>query len=119
MDSPFLLLVCGGRDYANRDRVFEVLDAVAAKHPNITILTGAASGADAIAEEWAKSREHPYYGVPARWTTLGKKAGPERNARMLFYLPHGVCAFPGGDGTANMCQQAEQAGVRVWRVDDK
>jgi hypothetical protein len=117
-EPPFLCLVCGGRDYANRDRVFTVLDAIAAKHPNITILTGTCpTGADALAEEWAKARERPYIGVPAEWAKHGTAAGPMRNAVLLHYLPHGVVAFPGRSGTANMCDQAEEAGVRVWRVD--
>lgn len=126
MPEPFLLLVTGGRDYTNRDRVFATLDAVAAKHPNITIIHGACwqeertklSGADRWAQEWAQERERPYIGVPAEWLKLGKPAGPRRNGLMLHYLPNGVCAFPGQTGTQNMIDQAEQAGVRVWRVDD-
>jgi hypothetical protein len=35
---------------------------------------------------------------------------------MLHYLPHGVMAGPGGDGTQNMIDQAEAAGLKVWRV---
>lgn len=99
MDSPFLLLVCGGRDYADRDRVFEVLDAVASKHPNITILHGAASGADAIAEEWAKERGHPYIGEPRGQVV------------QLCYLPHGAVCFSGGNA-----QVANDAGISVWSI---
>jgi len=116
IEPPFLLLVCGGRDYADRDRVFAALDAMLRKQPALVILHGAATGADTLAEEWAKSRERPYYGVPAEWAKHGPSAGPRRNTAMLHYLPHGVCAFPGGSGTADMCDQAEAAGLKVWRV---
>ncbi len=30
-------------------------------------------------------------------------------------MPYGVVAFPGGKGTQNMIEQAEKAGVKVWR----
>lgn len=116
MSEPFLLLVCGGRDYADRDRVFATLDSVLVKYPNLTVIHGAARGADLLAEEWAKSRERPYIGVPARWAERGDRAGPERNTIMLHYLPHAVVAFRGGAGTENMCTQAEAAGLKVWRV---
>lgn len=109
-------LVCGGRDYANRDSVFVALDALHRKHPGITILTGACpTGADAIAQEWAVLNERPYIGVPAQWSTHGASAGPRRNTILLHYLPDGVVAFAGGTGTADCVRQAEAAGVRVWR----
>lgn len=111
-----LFLVCGGRDYADRDAVFVALDALHRKHTNLTILTGACpTGADAIAQEWAVLNECAYIGVPAQWSTHGPSAGPRRNTVMLCYLPHGVVSFPGGAGTADICAQAVKAGLSVWR----
>jgi hypothetical protein len=115
--APFLVLVCGGRDYMDRDRVFSVLDRILRDKVNVTVLHGACySGADRFADEWATEREIPCIRVPARWSVLGKVAGPERNGRMLCYLPNGVVAFPGGSGTQNMVDQAKAAGVKVWEV---
>lgn len=109
-------LVCGGRDYQDRDAVFVALDALHRKYSNLTVLTGACpTGADAFAQEWAVLNECAYIGVPAQWSTHGASAGPRRNAVMLHYLPHGCVAFPGGAGTADMTRQAEAAGVSVWR----
>ena len=111
----FTALVCGGRDYSDRDAVFRALDSLQAKHPNITILQGGASGADALAHEWAMARERPSITVPAEWGKYDKAAGPRRNTIMLHYLPDGVVAFPGDLGTADMCRQAERAKIKVWR----
>lgn len=113
-NAPFCLLVCGGRDYADRAAVYAALDKIHTKHSNITILTGAAAGADALAQDWAVSHERPYIGVPAEWSAHGVSAGPRRNEIMLHYLPNGVVAFPGGMGTADMCKRAEDAGLKVW-----
>lgn len=124
-DESFLLLVTGGRDYAGRTTVFAALDSAHRKHVNLTVIHGACckrtdptelTGADRWAQEWAQIRQRPYIGVPAEWIRFGDSAGPRRNGVMLCYLPHGVVAFPGGDGTADMCRQAEAAGVAVWRV---
>lgn len=109
-------LVCGGRDYVNRDSVFVALDALHRKHANLTIIHGACpTGADAFAHEWAILNECTVIAVPAKWSTHGASAGPRRNTIMLMYLPHGVVSFPGGAGTADMVRQAEAAGIRVWR----
>ncbi len=117
------ILVCGGREYADRDAVFAALDSVHAQAPIDLILHGACCvrgrktnlrGADRWGQEWAQEREVPYLGVPARWTLLGKAAGYERNGRMLVFRPVGVVAFPGGPGTANMVRQAKAAGIDVW-----
>ena len=110
----FVALVTGGRDYADRDAVFRALDTLLAKHPGLTVLQGGATGADALAHEWALRRERPSITVPAEWDKYGPAAGPRRNAIMLGYLPHGCVAFPGGIGTADMVRQAERAGLKAW-----
>ena len=73
-------------------------------------------GADILAEDWAKSREVPYYGMPARFKLSGRRAGPDRNARMLKTNPDLVLAFPGGTGTADMMGKADDAGILVVEV---
>ena len=112
------VLVCGGRDFSNRALMFSTLDRVREKHGDaMTIIHGAASGADRLAEEWAKSREIDYRGFPARWRKHGKAAGPVRNKRMRdFATPDAVIAFPGGRGTQNMCDLMREHGVEPWCV---
>lgn len=109
------LLVCGGRDFADRGFVFAALDRVDAKRRVFLLIHGAASGADALAEEWARARGVSYAPNPARWAELGRRAGMVRNQEMLdLFAPDGVVAFPGGRGTADMVARARAAGVPVW-----
>jgi hypothetical protein len=109
------VLVCGGRDYDDRERVFSILDVAHMANPIIELIHGGATGADALADEWARGktaiREFPYP------SALGRRGGPIRNQKMLDEgKPHMVIAFPGGAGTADMVRRAEKAGVPVVRV---
>jgi len=112
--SHFRLLVCGGRDYSDRDALFSALDRVHDRVGVGCVIHGVARGADSLAGEWATARgiaQEPY---PADWSQ-GRKAGPIRNRRMLEEgKPDGVVAFPGGRGTAGMVRLAQDADVQVW-----
>jgi ABC-type sugar transport system substrate-binding protein len=110
------ILVCGGRAYANRQRVFEVLASLA---PSV-VIEGGARGADAFAGEWADLNQVQHIQVPADWDGAGKVAGYARNQRMLDEgKPDLVVAFPGSTGTRDMIRRAQAAGVRVLIVDAK
>ena len=112
------VLVCGGRDYRNTERLNEVLTRLLAKHPDLTIVHGGAPGADLLAGDWAQAHDVPVTVFRAAWDRYGRRAGPIRNQRMLDEgKPHLVVAFPGGAGTADMVAKAERAGVAVRRVD--
>ena len=110
------LLVCGGRDFTDQAFADAALDRAHKRRPITLIIHGAARGADACADTWAKARGIPVMRFPADWARYGKGAGPIRNAEMLFSgRPDGVCAFPGGRGTADMVRQATIEGLPVWR----
>jgi hypothetical protein len=108
------VLVCGGRNYFDRTRLFEALDREYLKRPFSHLIHGGAKGADALADEWASQNSVvrlPFY---ADWDMYGLGAGPMRNARMLKEgMPDLVIAFPGGRGTANMIGLAQAAGIEV------
>lgn len=112
------LMVCGGRDYVDDDTVFEALDRVLAKRRVVLVIHGGASGADSLADQWAKARGiQPMVFEVTRddWQRLGPRAGPLRNTSMLNHgKPDGVVAFPGGKGTAYMVRQSVNAGLNVW-----
>jgi hypothetical protein len=116
-----IVLVCGGRHYADRVRVFAVLDAAHAMHGFTLLVHGAATGADTLADAWAKARgvpRKPYPVTRAEWKRLGLRAGPIRNAAMLAKeKPQLGIAFPGGSGTADMVEKLEAAGVEVINVE--
>lgn len=120
--APMRLLVCGGRDYQDRQFVFDSLDKILAKRVVTLVIHGACQGrdgklrgADRWADEWAEERLIERLPCPADWGQHGLKAGPLRNAHMLTLQPDGVVAFPGGRGTDGMATLAIQAGVPVWR----
>jgi hypothetical protein len=111
------ILVCGGRDYINERRVYEVLGQY--KGQATVIIHGKARGADFIAGTWALINNVTVEAYPADWKRFGKAAGPRRNKQMLDEgKPDLVIAFPGGDGTANMITQANKAGVFVVQYED-
>lgn len=112
-----IVLVCGGRDFSDRILLFGTMDRVLSKHPGMWLLHGAAPGADSLAEEWAKDRQIPYIGVPARWDAMGRKAGPIRNRIMRdVWKPYACVAFPGAVGTRGMIDLMKEVGVEPWLV---
>jgi hypothetical protein len=110
MNRPLTVLVCGSRSFNDRARVYRALDGL----PVVHLVHGGASGADAIADEWAKERRIPVQAFPARWKEYGAAAGPIRNTQMLRQAkPDVVVAFPGGKGTRDMCKKAAREGIPI------
>lgn len=104
------VIVCGGRDYRDAAKVDEVLSAL---NPS-SVAQGGASGADALAREWARARGIVVVTYHADWRAYGPAAGPRRNREMLERVTGAlVVAFPGGKGTADMVRQARAKGVEV------
>lgn len=106
------VLVCGGRDFSDREAVYAELSAQHAKHRFTHLIHGCARGADALAGEWADDNAVNATCYMADWARHGKAAGPMRNREMLEDgKPDLVIAFPGGAGTRNMVDAALSAGV--------
>lgn len=109
-----MVLVCGGRDFNDKDMVWRELDKLHAERSITRIVHGDAKGADKLASDWARSRGVGQGRFPADWKNLGRSAGPLRNAEMLAKSKPDLClAFPGRRGTADMMRRAERAGVNV------
>jgi hypothetical protein len=125
------ILVCGGRNFIDRSIIFETLydycdlrglktdeDKYGNWLPCVTIIHGGASGADSIADDWAIINWCPVEEFKADWKKYGKAAGPIRNKQMLDEgKPDVVIAFPGGRGTQNMVQLAEERGIETLRYN--
>ncbi len=109
------IIVCGGRDYNDREAVFGALHQLAETYGWLTIIEGGARGADRLAQEWAKLCYHGLVTIEAEWNLYGNAAGPLRNEKMIISgKPDGVVAFPGGSGTADMKGRAAQHGLPIW-----
>jgi hypothetical protein len=110
------ILVCGGRDFADMNFLFNKLTGFVLERQipfdDIVIIEGGARGADTLARQWAESLGIKFVEYPADWYRHGRSAGPIRNKQMLTEgKPDLVIAFPGGKGTHNMIKQAVFAGV--------
>lgn len=106
-----ILLVCGGRDYKNLERVLEVLEPI--KKEIDILIHGGAKGADTACEVVAHSLGVHTAKVDALWDYFRLAAGPKRNRAMLKLRPDKLIAFPGGKGTADMINAAREAGIEV------
>ena len=113
------ILVCGSREWRDRDAVHLVLMCEPHRRgwgqDELRIIHGACRGADTFAAESAKDLGYEVQPFPADWSR-GKRAGPERNLRMLDECPDLVIAFGRGKGTDGTVQAAETRGIRVMRV---
>lgn len=114
------VIVCGGRDYNDRTRVFAKLDELA---PSF-LIQGGARGADDHAAAWAEQRGVASLRMTPDWDRYGRAAGMIRNNEMLMKLISNaaagydvaVVAFPGGKGTANMIAIAKKRNINVIEV---
>jgi hypothetical protein len=111
------ILVCGGRDYFEKEKVFDELNDIYDSVNHIECLIhGGAPGADSLAGEWARSIPVQEHIFKPDWGKHGMAAGPIRNSAMLAMNPDMVVAFPGGSGTADMVKKAIAARVRTIRL---
>lgn len=111
------VLVCGGRDYHDAERIFAVLKKYHEEAGIDFLIEGGARGADSLAKRWADEHGIPGDTYYADWEAFGNLAGPKRNKAMLDEgNPDLVIAFPGGSGTRNMIRQARKAGVEVVEI---
>lgn len=117
-----VVIACGGRNYADPERVFAALDLAHGRQPITVLVHGACMdsrgellGADRWCDQWARERGVELELHPANWALWGRAAGPMRNKQMAEAGAHGCIAFPGGSGTSNMTRLAERFGIAVWR----
>ena len=112
------VLVCGGRDFNDAEKLKAVMEWIRpylAK--DFCLIHGSARGADMTAHLWAFFEGCPVIEMKANWDKYGKAAGHIRNKWMLDYaMPDLVVAFPGGRGTADMVRQAKAAGIDTQEI---
>jgi hypothetical protein len=106
----------GGLDFNDHRLIWDKLDRVHAKHPDMVLLHGGSpKGAELIAARWADHRKAPQIAFKPDWTKHAKAAPFKRNDAMLDVLPIGVMVFPGTGIQDNLADKARKLGIPVWK----
>jgi hypothetical protein len=106
----------GGINYNDHRAIWDRLDRVHTKHPDMVLLHGGSpKGAERIAACWADNRKVPQVAFKPDWARHGKAAPFKRNDQMLDVLPIGVIVFPGSGISANLADKAKKMGIPVWK----
>ena len=105
-----------GGDTTDHQLIWDKLDQVHAKHPDMVLLHGGTpKGAERIAETWANNRKIPQVAFKPDWTKHAKAAPFKRNDQMLATMPIGVIIFPGTGIQDNLADKARKMGIPVYR----
>jgi hypothetical protein len=123
MPNEFKLIVAGGRDFNNYDQLsnelMELADDPLQLGPyEVSIVSGMARGADALAAHFAYEHDVKLYPMSADWNgPHGKGAGYARNMDMSRFAD-GLLAFWDGKsrGTRHMIDTMRNAGKFVHVV---
>jgi hypothetical protein len=106
----------GGLDFNDHHLIWDRLDKVHAKHPDMVLIHGGSpKGAELIASKWAVNRKVPQIAFKPDWTKHAKAAPFRRNDAMLELLPIGVMHFPGTGIQDNLADKAKRVGIAVWK----
>ncbi len=108
------VIIAGGRNFDDFNRLCEVCDEFLKDQNNIEIVSGAYKGADLLGERYAAERNYSIKQFPADWRRYGKSAGLKRNTEMAAYA-NALIAFWDGEskGTKHMIELATQANLNV------
>lgn len=110
------IALTGGLEFNDYHLVWDRLDKVHAKHPDMVLLHGGSpKGAELIASKWATTRKVPQIAFKPDWTKHAKAAPFKRNDAILELLPIGVMHFPGTGIQDNLADKAKRLGIPVWR----
>lgn len=105
----------GGLDFNDHRLIWDTLDKVHAKHPDMVLLHGGSpKGAELIAAKWADNRNVPQVAFKPDWTRHAKAAPFKRNDAMLDVLPIGVIVFPGTGIQDNLADKARKLGIKPY-----
>lgn len=117
----FKVIIAGCRDFSDydllREKCLYYLQNIRQTH-NVVIVSGHASGADALGERFATEQNFQTIVMLADWDKYGRSAGPKRNTQMAE-VADALIAFWDGQsrGTKNMIEIAKQKGLNVKVVN--
>jgi YspA, cpYpsA-related SLOG family len=117
------LLVTGGREYDDEVFVARILKRykkkAEAQGKVLVVIQGGARGLDSLAREWCKKNGVPCITMDAHWEYYHSAAGPIRNGWMIeFCFPTHCYVFPGGKGTNDMKEKADNLIVASYEDEE-
>ena len=116
------VVIAGCRDYNNYDEAKEYIDFCLKNirsENKIVIISGCASGADALGERYALENGFAIEKFPAEWGKYGRSAGPIRNGKMAEAADYVICFWDGKSrGTRSMIENAKKygKGIRIKMI---
>ncbi|MBE6738861.1 MAG: DUF2493 domain-containing protein [Ruminococcaceae bacterium] len=116
------VVIAGCRDYNNYDEAKLYIDFCLSnirRENDIVIVSGCASGADAIGERYARQNGFKVEKYPANWEKYGRGAGPIRNKQMAQACDYVICFWDGKSrGTKSMIEFARECNkpVRIKKI---
>ena len=114
------IALTSGSDFNDHKLIWDVLDRVHAKHPDMVLLHGGSTaGGERIAACWADARKVTQIAFKPDWARHNKAAPFKRNDAMLAVLPIGVIVFPGTGIQDNLADKAKALGIRLMNYRDR
>lgn len=114
----FRVIIAGTRYFDDYDLLKKYCDYMLSNKiksgEEIRILSGGASGADALGEKYARERGFIIVPYPAQWDKYGRQAGPMRNREMAANADALIAFWDDKSrGTKNMIDEAQKRGLKV------
>jgi YspA, cpYpsA-related SLOG family len=110
------VIIAGSRQFNNYQLLCHKLNFYFQRYSTdqITIISGAARGADQLGERYAKERGIQLIQMPADWNQYGKSAGYKRNEQMAAIATHCIVFWDGESrGTKHMIDLAKQYNLKI------
>ena len=106
------VLITGSRHWPDDETIDTAIEAY---DDDTVFIMGDASGADTLARKAAIRMGYEVEMFKADWAKYGRRAGPDRNQRMVNSGADACLAFPeaGSKGTWDCVQRAADAGIPV------
>lgn len=113
------LLIAGSRDFNDypllKEQVLQFISDYELQ--GVEIVSGAARGADALGEVFAREHGLVLRKFPANWDLHGRSAGYKRNSEMVEYITCGVIFWDNkSKGTKHMIDLCKSKSISPVRV---
>lgn len=108
------VIIAGGRFFDDYDLLKEKVGKILKNAKNITIISGAAKGADTLGENYGYEMGYEVISMPANWDKYGKAAGYRRNEDMAKIADACICFWDGkSKGTGHMIDLAKKYNLQL------